>query len=391
MRILIHDFGAYAFPIALSQTLQNRGHKVAHAYCDSLVTTPRNVHESVLNLTLLPVRTAQTFNKYNLIRRWGQEREYGHLAAEVILRFNPDIVISANAPLSAQERILRTCKRHNIPFVFWLQDLIGLAASKVLKSKLSLLASAIGRYFQSMEGRLLRESDAVVAITEDFRPALRKFNVAPNRSYVIENWGVLEKSVSEPKAWARLHKLGDRPILLYTGTLSMKHNPAILVRLAQKLGERAQVVVVSQGAGATWLTHAVNAHNLVNLIVLPYQDPDQLPAMYASAEVLLVLLTEDAGQFSVPSKILTYLCARRPILAAVPAENLAARILEASGAGFVTAPNDHTDFIGKAEILLNAPELRQTMGEKAEAWATTNFEIEQITDRFERVIKQACA
>jgi glycosyltransferase involved in cell wall biosynthesis len=391
MRILIHDFGAYAFPITLSHTLHNRGYEVAHAYCDSLVTTPRNVHESISDLTLLPIRTAQTFNKYNLIRRWGQEREYGHLAAKAILKFNPDIVISANAPLSAQDRILRTCKQHDIPFVFWLQDLIGLAASKVLRSKLPLLASAIGRYFQSLEGRLLRESNAVVAITEDFHRALREFDVAPGRCHVIENWGVLEKSTDEPKTWAHLHNLGDRPILLYTGTLSMKHNPAILVRLAQKLGERAQIVVVSQGAGAAWLTRAIETHNLTNLAVLPYQDPDQLPAMYASAEVLLVLLTEDAGQFSVPSKILTYLCAGCPVLAAIPAENLAARILEASGAGFVTAPNDHTDFIRKAEILLGAAELRQTMGEKAEAWATKNFEIERITDQFECVIQQACA
>ncbi|MDE2827363.1 MAG: glycosyltransferase family 4 protein [Bacteroidota bacterium] len=391
MRILIHDFGAYAFPVTLSHSLQNRGHEVAHAYCDSLVTTPRNVHESISNLTLLPIQTAQTFNKYNLIRRWGQEREYGHLAAKVILKFNPDIVISANAPLSAQDRILRTCKQHDVPFVFWLQDLIGLAASKVLRSKLPLLASIIGRYFKSMEGRLLRESDAVVAITEDFRPALQEFGVAPDCCHVIENWGVLEKSTDEPKTWARQRNLSDLPILLYTGTLSMKHNPAILLRLADKFEERAQVVVVSQGAGASWLTQAIETHNLTNLVVLPYQDPDQLPAMYASAEVLLVLLTEDAGQFSVPSKILTYLCAKRPVLAAIPAENLAARILEASGAGFIAAPNDHTDFIRKAEILLGAPELCQTMGKKAEAWAAANFEIGRITDRFEHVIQQACS
>ena len=95
----------------------------------------------------------------------------------------------------------------------------------------------------------------------------------------------------------------------------MKHNPAILVRLAEKFEERAQVVVVSQGAGAAWLTQAIETHNLTNLVVLPYQDSDQLPAMYSSAEVLLVLLTDDAGQFSVPSKILTYLCAKRPVLA----------------------------------------------------------------------------
>ena len=391
MRILIHDFGAYAFPVTLSHSLQNRGHEVAHAYCDSLITTPRNVHESISNLTLLPIQTAQTFNKYNFIRRWGQEREYGRLAAKVIIKFNPDIVISANAPLSAQDRILRTCKQHDIPFVFWLQDLIGLAASKVLRSKLPLLSSVIGRYFQSMEGRLLRESDAVVAITEDFRPALQEFGVAPDRHHVIENWGILEAPTVEPKTWVRQHNLGDRPILLYTGTLSMKHDPAVLVRLAQEFEERAQVVVVSQGAGAAWLTQAIESHNLTNLVVLPYQDSDQLPAMYASAEVLLVLLTEDAGQFSVPSKILTYLCAKRPVLAAIPAENLAARILEASGAGFVTAPTDHTDFIQKAEVLLGAPELRQTMGDKAEAWATKNFEIGQITDHFEHVIQQVCA
>jgi len=348
------------------------------------------VHDNISGLALLPIETAQTFNKYNLIRRWGQEREYGHSAAKVILKFNPDVVISANAPLSAQDRILRTCKRHDIPFVFWLQDLIGLAASKVLRSKLPLLAPVIGRYFRSMEGRLLRESNAVVAITEDFRPALQGFGVAPDRCHVIENWGVLEKPTNEPTTWARQHNLGDRPILLYAGTLSMKHNPAILVRLAEKFEERAQVVVVSQGAGAAWLTQAIETYNLVNLVVLPYQDPNQLPAMYSSAEVLLVLLTEDAGQFSVPSKILTYLCAKRPVLAAIPAENLAARILESSGAGFVTAPSDHTDFIQKAEVLLGAPELRQTMGEKAEAWATTNFEIGRITDRFEHVIQQAC-
>ena len=391
MRILIHDFGAYAFPVTLSLSLQNRGHEVAHAYCDSLITTPRNVHESISNLTLLPVQTAQTFNKYNLVRRWRQEREYGHLAEKVILKFKPDIVISANAPLSAQERIQRKCKQHNIPFVFWLQDLIGLATSKVLRSKLPLLASVIGRYFQSMEGRLLRESDAVVAITEDFRPALQRFGVAPDRCHVIENWGVLEESTDEPKAWVRQHNLGDRPILLYAGTLSMKHTPATLVHLAERFDERAQVVVVSQGAGAVWLTQAKETHDLANLVVLPYQDPDQLPAMYASAEVLLVLLTEDAGKFSVPSKILTYLCAKRPILAAVPAENLAARILKASGAGFVTAPNDHAGFIRKAEVLLSAPELRQTMGEKAEAWAAKNFEIGRITDQFERVIQKVSA
>ena len=388
MRVLIHDFGAYAFPVTLSQALQDRGYDVGHTYCDSLITTPQNVCEGSADFTLLPVQTSRPLNKYNLVQRWVQEQEYGRLATRVILDFNPDIVISANAPLNAQERILRSCKQNGIPFVFWLQDLIGLATSRVLKSKLPLFSSVIGRYFQSLEGRLLRKSDAVILITEDFTPALQKFRIASDRCHVIENWGTLDRFEGDPSTWARKNELNQCPILLYAGTLSMKHNPATLLHLAQQIGNRAQIVVVSQGAGADWLTKTITEHNLNNLTVLPYQEVDQLPAVYASAQILLVLLTEDAGQFSVPSKVLTCLCAGRPILAAIPRENLAARIIEGSGAGIITDPNDHVEFIQKAQLLLDEPELCQTMGENARKWADEQFEIGKITDQFEHVFNQ---
>ena len=391
MRVLIHDFGAYAFPVTLSQALQDRGYDVGHAYCDSLVTTPHNVCEGSCSFTRLPVQTSRPLNKYNLVQRWIQEQEYGRLATRAILNFSPDIVISANAPLSAQERILRSCKQNDIPFVFWLQDLIGLATSRVLKSKLPMLSSVIGRYFQSLEGQLLRKSDAVISITEDFTPALQKFGVIPDRCHVIENWGTLDRFQGNPSIWVQKNKLNQHPILLYAGTLSMKHNPGTLLHLAQQVGNRAQIVVVSQGAGADWLTKAVAEHKPNNLMVLPYQEADQLPAMYASAQLLLVLLTEDAGQFSVPSKVLTCLCAGRPILAAIPRENLAARIIENSGAGFIVDPNDHVGFAQKAQLLLDEPELCQTMGESARKWADEKFKIGKITDQFEHVLKQASA
>ncbi len=389
MRVLIHDFGAYAFPLTLSQALQDRGYDVGHAYCDNLVTTPHNVCGRSANFTLLPIQTSRPLNKYNLMQRWIQEREYGRLATRIILDFKPDIIISANTPLNAQEYILRSSKQNNIPFVFWLQDLIGLATSKVLKSKSPLLSSIIGRYFQSLEGRLLQRSEAVISITEDFTPTLLKFGVTPDCCYVIENWGTLDEFQDNTSVWPQRNKLNPTPILLYAGTLSMKHNPAILLHLAQQIGSHAQIVVVSQGMGADWLAKAITKYNLNNLTVLPYQEADQLPAMYASARLLLVLLTEDAGQFSVPSKILTCLCAGRPILAAIPKENLAVRIIENSGAGFIVDPNDQIGFAQKAQLLLDKPKLCQVMGERARKWADEKFEIGKITDQFEHVLEQA--
>jgi len=386
MRILIHDFGAYAFPLTLSQTLSSRGYIVGHSYCSSLVTTPRNVRKQFSRLTLLPIRTSRPINKYNLVERWRQEREYGQLAQRVVLDFNPDIVVSANTPLNAQQRIQKTCKKKGIPFVFWLQDLIGMATAKILKGTFPIIASSIGNYFQSIEAGLLRKSDAVIPITRDFLPYLIRKGIPTERCHIIENWGTLDQYHGHPSTWTNLHQLSDRPIFLYAGTLSMKHNPSILLHLSQKLGQNAQVVVVSQGKGADWLNDSIHRQCVSNLTVLPYQNSNQLPSMYKAAEVLLVLLTEDAGQFSVPSKLLTCLCAGKPILAAIPKDNLAARIINKSGAGLVTEPDNYSEFVANSRLLLSEPDLCDTMSAKALKWAEKRFNINQITDQFEEVL-----
>ncbi|MCY4170091.1 MAG: glycosyltransferase family 4 protein [Bacteroidetes bacterium] len=387
MRILIHDFGAYAFPVLLSKALLSRGYSVGHAYCASLITTPCNVGDDVDGLTLLPINTSRPLNKYNLIERWRQEREYGHLAERVVLDFKPDIVFSANTPLNAQQRIQRICKLEGIPFVFWLQDLIGMATSKILKTRLPLIASCIGYYFQQIEAHQLRTSHAVISITQDFTPYLNRCGVATERITVIENWGTLDAFHGEPSQWAKMHQLPERPILLYAGTLSMKHNPSVLLHLSQQLGDNGQVVVVSQGKGADWLKDSISNQPDSNLTVLPYQDPDQLPAMYSAADILLVLLTEDAGEFSVPSKLLTCLCAAKPILAAVPQHNLATRIIEKSGAGLVTDPDNHKEFVTKGLYLLSNPEHCKSMSTNAVQWAEERFNIKHIADQFEAVLR----
>ena len=49
--------------------------------------------------------------------------------------------------------------------------------------------------------------------------------------------------------------------------------------------------------------------------------------MMASADVLVAILEPDASRFSVPSKVLTYLCASRAIVGVLPPDNSVAEIL----------------------------------------------------------------
>jgi len=185
--------------------------------------------------------------------------------------------------------------------------------------------------------------------------------------------------------WARRHGLDGRRVLLYSGTLGLKHDPGLLLHLSLAFRDEPDVlvVVVSEGPGADWL----RGHAAENLLVLGFQPYESLPDVLAAGDVLLVILDQEAGRFAVPSKVLTYLCAARPQLAAVPKENLAAAIVAGSGSGLLVGPGDAAGFVAGARRLLGDQELRASMGAAARAYAEKTFDIETVGDRFEQLLE----
>jgi glycosyltransferase involved in cell wall biosynthesis len=121
---------------------------------------------------------------------------------------------------------------------------------------------------------------------------------------------------------------------------------------------------------------------------MDFQPYDALPNVLASADVLVAVLEPDAGRYSVPSKVLSYLCAARPILGIMPAQNEAAATLRSSGAGLSVDPGDHQQAISAISTLLADPELRARMGESGRRYAEATFDISEIGARFEKVLRQ---
>jgi glycosyltransferase involved in cell wall biosynthesis len=148
-------------------------------------------------------------------------------------------------------------------------------------------------------------------------------------------------------------------------------------------------VVVSEGIGADHIARVKAAERLDNLIVLPFQRYADLPDVIASADVLVVVLEAGAGIYSVPSKLLTYLCAGRAVLGAMPRDNLASRIVERAGAGLVAAPDDLAGFLSAAQILLDDSTRRDSAAAAARAYAERTFDIDAIVTRFEAVFAES--
>ena len=297
-------------------------------------------------------------------------------------------------PLDAQQRLQQASARTGAAFVFWLQDIYSAAIGHYLRERLGLPGRMIGSHYRRLERSLLRSSDAVVAISEKFVPVLAAWRIPPDRIAVIPNWAPLSEihPVGKDNEWARLHGLHDKTVALYTGTLGLKHNPAILLDLARAGAARAlQVVVLSEGKAAQWLENAKRQDRLDNLTVLPFQPMELYPQILGAGDVLLAILGAEAASFSVPSKILSYLAAGKPIVAAIAHDNDAARIVEAAEAGFVVSPSDNSTFVAQVLALSADPARRREMGDKGRAFAERNFAIDGVADRFEAVFAEAVA
>jgi glycosyltransferase involved in cell wall biosynthesis len=392
MRILIHDFAGHPFQAELSRHLAGRSHCVSHVYAVGL-PGPKGRLSGLASdpscLTFRGIQLSSQFKKYSAYRRFITQRKYAGDLKKIIRETEPDIVISSNTPIDIQAELLWYCRKRHVGFVHWVQDIYCQALGFYLKRRLPLLARPISAMFEVVEKMVASRSDHSVVIAPEFRNLLSQWSVPESRITVIENWATIEEvpQISRENNWSRSQGLGSRPVLLYSGTLGMKHRPDLLYLLAERLQQECTVVVITDGIGRDYLERMPP---LANLRVLPFQAYEKLPEVFASADILLATLEADAGQFAVPSKILNYLCAGRPILLAGPRENLSAAILQRSGGGLVVDPDDPAAWVEAARRLISDVDLRADFGNKARSYAELTFDSAKITDAFENLLFSAC-
>jgi glycosyltransferase involved in cell wall biosynthesis len=397
MRILVNDFCGHAFKIELSSELARRGHQVLHLYFADNLSTPKGDMESgkgdFANFAVEGLHLPMKFSKHSVMTRRKVDIAYGKAVAAKVLAFRPDVVISADMPLDAQNILQKAVRQQKAKFVFWLQDVYSFAVRFVLKRKLGPLADIAGAYYERLEKRLLRNSDAVVCIAPGFAKLAAEWDVDPSRIFVIENWAPLHEVLPTDKdnAWSREYGVAKKFCFMYSGTLGMKHRPELLLALARSLEtvDGAHLVVIAGGAGADWLRENAQGIRKDLLTLLPFQPYHRLSEVFGASDVLIALLDSDAGSFAVPSKILSYLCAGRAIMLAASRENHAAVVVERADAGVVISPDSTSDIVNAARSLMENSELRAQYATNARAYAERSFNIGRIADRFIEVFSKS--
>jgi glycosyltransferase involved in cell wall biosynthesis len=396
--IAVHDFSGHPFQADLARRLAARGHRVLHLSAAEYVSGKGRLQREPGDsetLTFDQISLGRPFNKYAAADRIRWEREYGRATRERLADW-PGVVISSNVPLLALSAFIRAARRRKTPWILWHQDVYSAAMADEANRRLPRpLAKPVAAGFDRLEAWCARRAGHAIAIGEAFTAVYDRWRVDPAKVSVIPNWAPLEDTVpgerDNPQSklvWQGTQESDIR--LLYAGTLGRKHNPMLLVDLvvaAREAGLPAVLSVVSEGEAADELRAVAAERPDLPLTVHPFQPVDLLSDTLGSADVLVGLLEPEATMFSIPSKVLTYMAAGRPLIGLMPTDNPAAADIAACG-GYVDEPTP--DGARRAARWLadcaDDADKRTQIGNRTRAVAEEKFHPDRIIDAFEAVI-----
>lgn len=172
---------------------------------------------------------------------------------------------------------------------------------------------------------------------------------------------------------------------VFAGNVGKAQDLPTLLRAAKLLKDpRIQIVIVGDGSALKDAKKKAIASSLKNVIFLGRLPLEKMPEIYAEADAMIVILSnDDFAQLVVPGKFQTYLASGKPVIASC-GRSLKAIINDAM-CGFSC---DSGDASGLADIFQAMARLdnaeRKRMGENGRVYASVHFDRDVFFNKLEK-------
>lgn len=247
------------------------------------------------------------------------------------------------------------------------------------------------RVLRAADTLLCRWSDSIVTLSAGLRGEILARGIGPEKVAIVPFWldcGKIRPGQRE-NAWRQ--EQGIVPeifVALYAGTIGYVSGAEVLIETARHLAPRRDILILCVGEGPIKdrLTETTAHLGLDNLRFLPFQPASVLEQVQATADVGLVTLLPEAGKTSIPSKVLGYLAAARPVIASVAPESDTAKMIRQGACGRVTACMDPAALAEAIRDLVDDSQTRLAMGQRGRAYFEQFFDRGTCVRAYERLL-----
>jgi len=298
---------------------------------------------------------------------------FGVRKAHVIYAYHPPMPVGLAAVVVGLFR--RT------PVVVDINDLWPdtLEASGMIRNRLVL--GIVGRLCAWMYARASR----IVVVTPGFRRRLIERGVPAAKIEIIYNWS--NEQALHLQGPPKLGDLGmdGRFNVVFAGNMGKAQALDVVIRAAKSIylaNPRIQFVFVGGGTEVDNLERLAEEIQVSNVRFLPRMPMDEVGAVLASADVLLVHLKDDPlFEITIPSKTQAYMGVGKPILMAVRGD--AARLINDAGAGRCALPENEESLAEAVIAMAGLPSgVLTEMGKRGIEYYDRNLSLAVGTNKF---------
>jgi glycosyltransferase involved in cell wall biosynthesis len=293
----------------------------------------------------------------------------------------PDVVVATSPPLFAGVAGYAISRLSRAPLVLDVRDLWPAAAVSLnqISTGLTLRAAEV------LERTLYRKAAAVVAVTQPFTEHIDRLRGRGPATALIPN-GTLELFFAQDGAVPR-DSLGARDgklLITFAGTHGIAQALPSVLEAAALVEDVADIAFVGDGPSKEHLMELARERGLHNVHFHPQLPLEEIPPILAASDALLVPLSAHPtfGDF-VPSKMIDYMAAGRPVILAAAGES--ARLLAHAGAGYAVEPEDAEALASAIRRLAEHPAEGTAMGERGRAYAAKRLRSVQA-ERLEQIL-----
>lgn len=385
----------------LAQTLQKRGHAIT-----VLTGFPNYPAGKIYPGYHIRIMQREVLNDISVVRvplypehsLSGLRRIINYISfalASSILGFfvapKHDIIFVYHPPLTIGLPALVLSRLWGVPFVYQIQDMWPetLRATGMVKNRG--LLRWVGQFAQW----IYREAHTILVISPGFRQNLIDKGVPESKIRVVSNWIDTDafKAVIPTRGLAENLGFNERFNIMYAGNMGEAQGLETVLEAAALLSDiqTVQFVMIGDGTAMPRLKRLAEEKNLNNVLFLGRYPHQEMPNLYALADILLIHLKDDPlFRITVPSKTLAYLAAGKPIIAAAIGD--VADMINSAGAGIACPPGNPQALAESVRHLYHMPaDQRRAMGENGRQAAAREYDRDMLIAKIEEELRLATA
>jgi glycosyltransferase involved in cell wall biosynthesis len=306
----------------------------------------------------------------------------------------PDVIYANTWPIFATAILSLVARIRGIPLVVNIQDVYpeSLVSQKRIKSD-----GMLTRLMRWVDGLIARGSQGIIVISGSFAKIYRdNRGVSSDRLHIIPNWldsQAVVPSASRDNLFRATRNIAHNAFVgLYGGNIGAAAGVETIIECFRTLKEIENLYLAIAGEGSRLKACQLLAKEIgcPRIIFHTPWPKDETSVLLNAADVLILPTRHNQSLVSVPSKLISYMLAARPVIAMASAQSDLGKIIDRSGCGWVIQPDNPVLLAEKIREVLAMPSAeRVRRGQAGRTYALNNLTSEVCLPKVINILEQA--